>query len=89
MPESDEIIYTRFLEKGANEDIKELMQRHREGLTLFLHGMGLSLEDAEEIMIDSFVAVGMGRSVFYGKSSFKAGIKLSITSRQGGSTRFH
>ncbi len=71
MPESDEIIYTRFLEKGANEDIKELMQRHREGLTLFLHGMGLSLEDAEEVMIDSFVAVGMGRSVFYGKSSFK------------------
>lgn len=71
MRESDEIIYRRYLAEGSNEDMKELMFRHRESLTLFLHGMGLGMDDAEELMIDSFAVVGLGQSIFQGRSSFK------------------
>lgn len=71
MHESDETIYYRFLREGENDDMRELMRRHRESLTLFLYGIVHDMEDAEELMLDAFVAAGMGQSIFYGKSSFK------------------
>lgn len=71
MYESDETIYFRFLDEGANDDMRELMRRHRESLTLFLYGIVHDMEDAEELMLDAFVTAGMGQSIFYGKSSFK------------------
>ena len=71
MTESDETIYYRFLREGVNDDMKELMRRHRESLTLFLCGIVHNMDDAEELMLDAFAVAGMGRSVFYGKCSFK------------------
>lgn len=72
MHEKDEVIYKRFLEEGNSDDMKELMRRHRESLTLFLYGIVHNMEDAEELMLDAFVVAGMGRSRFRGSSSFKS-----------------
>ena len=69
--ESDEVIYARFLKDNSNEDLKELLSRHREGLTFFLYGFLHNMEDAEDIMLDSFAVAASGTSRFSGKSSFK------------------
>ena len=54
MNETDEILYCRYLESRKNEDLKVLLERHREGLTLFLFGIVHNMEDAEELMLDAF-----------------------------------
>ena len=36
MGESDEVIYSRFLAKRNEDDLRVLLERHRESLTLFL-----------------------------------------------------
>ena len=71
MRESDEILYTRFLEKKDNEDLKALLARHREGLTLFLYGFVHDMEDAEDLMLYAFAEAASGTARFSGKSSFK------------------
>lgn len=71
MPESDELLYRRFLADRSEEALKTLLQRHREGLTLFLYGYLRSWEDAEELMMDAFAEAAAGRTIFAGKSSFK------------------
>ena len=71
MKESDEQLYSRFLKDRDNEDLKELLLRYRESLTLFLFGIVHDLEDAEELMMDSFAVLVSGSSRFSGKSSFK------------------
>ncbi|MBR6503564.1 MAG: S-layer homology domain-containing protein [Firmicutes bacterium] len=38
MRETDEILYSRFLREGQEGDLRILLERHREGLTLFLYG---------------------------------------------------
>ena len=71
MQEKDELIYSRFL-KGRNEnDMRLLLERHREGLFLFLLGIVLNEEDAEELMMDAFARVAAGTAHFSGRSSFK------------------
>ena len=52
--ESDELLYCRYLEHRENEDLKILLERHRERLTLFLFGIVRNMEDAEELMLDAF-----------------------------------
>jgi len=69
--ESDESIYSRFLEKRQEEDMTLLLQRHREGLFLFINGFVHNPEDAEEIMLDTFAQIAIGKSLFAGRSSFK------------------
>lgn len=54
MTESDEIVYIRYLEKRKNDDLKILLERYRESLTLFLRGIVNNQEDAEELMLDAF-----------------------------------
>ncbi|MBQ3390765.1 MAG: RNA polymerase sigma factor [Firmicutes bacterium] len=71
MRESDEILYDRFLKEGRENDLRILLERHREGLTLFLYGYVHSMEDAEELMLDAFAAAAAGTTRFSGKSSFK------------------
>ncbi len=68
---TDEELYDRFLAHHRESDLKSLLERHRESLTLFLYGYVRSMEDAEELMLDAFAQVACGRSVFSGKSSFK------------------
>ena len=54
MVETDESLYCRYLEYRRNEDLKILLERYREGLTLFLFGIVHNMEDAEELMLDAF-----------------------------------
>ena len=70
MIESDELIYSRFLEKRSEEDFRILLKRHREGLTLFLYSITGNMDDAEELMLDAFAETAAGAK-FFGRSSFK------------------
>ena len=71
MRETDEQLYSRFLKDRNNEDLRELLERHRNNLTLFLFGIVHDMEDAEELMLDSFAVLVSGSPGFSGKSSFK------------------
>lgn len=71
MHETDELIYSRYLRKGSEDDLKILLERHRESLTLFLFGFVQSEEDAEELMMDTYAVVASGTAGFSGKSTFK------------------
>ena len=55
----------------VEEDLRILLERHREGLTLFLFGFVRNMEDAEELMLDAFAIAASGTSRFSGSSSFK------------------
>lgn len=68
---SDEALYEQYLKRGDNEALRCLLERHREGLTLFLFGFVRSEADAEELMQDAFAEVAAGPTIFSGKSSFK------------------
>ncbi len=69
--QTDESLYRAYLNCGDQEALRCLLERHREGLTLFLFGFVRNAEDAEELMLDAFAEVAAGPTVFSGKSSFK------------------
>lgn len=71
MPESDEAIYRRYLSSGNEDDLRILLMRYREGLTLFAYGTLRDLDEAEEVMIDALAVVASGTSRFDGRSSFR------------------
>lgn len=68
--EKDEILYLRFLE-GDETAFKELVLRHREALVLFIYGFVHQMEDAEDLMMETFARLLASHSPFKGKSSFK------------------
>lgn len=70
MPETDEVIYNRYLSEQKEDDIRVLLERHRESLTLFLMSIVNNPEDAEDLMLDAFAEVAAGGG-FHGRSSFK------------------
>ena len=69
--EKDEILYSRYLSERNEADLRILLERYNESLTLFLYGIVHNMEDAEELMLDAFAAAAAGRSPFAGKSTFK------------------
>ena len=69
--ESDEKLYNRFMEKGDSDDLRALLERYNESLTLFIYGFVKSMEDAEELMLDAFAAAASDTARFRGNSSFK------------------
>lgn len=71
MQETDENLYFRYLTNGDSEDLRILLERYSESLTLFINGYVHNMEDAEELMLDAFAIVASGMSRFKGKSSFK------------------
>ena len=71
MGETDEVLYGRFLSAGDQEAFRVLLERPREGLTLFLRGFVPSMEDAEDLMIDAFAVAASGTAAFSGASSFR------------------
>lgn len=68
---SDEALYENYLKRGDNDALQCLLERYREGLTLFLFGFVHNAQDAEELMVDAFAEVAVGPTIFSGKSSFK------------------
>lgn len=78
------MIYRRFLAERNEDDLRILLDRHKESLILFLSSYVHNLEDAEELMIDAFAEAAAGKAVFYGRSTFKTwlfsiGKKKAIT----------
>ena len=71
MNETDEKLYSRFLDKRDSDDLRVLLERYNESLTLFLYGFVHDMEDAEELMMDSFAVAASGTARFSGRSSFK------------------
>lgn len=71
MTETDETIYRRFLTERNEDDLRILLERHKEQLILFLNGYVHNLEDAEELMIDAFAEAAAGTAPFLERSSFK------------------
>ena len=71
MHETDEAIYSRFLKERREEDFRVLLDRHQDSLLLFLRGYARSMEDAEEVLLDTFTEVAAGPTAFSGRSSFK------------------
>ena len=72
-PDSDAKLYIRYLNKGDNDAIGELYERYSKSLVLFLYGMVSNMEDAEELMMDTF-AILSSRTVRYSEkkeSGFK------------------
>ena len=69
--EKDEDVYRRFLAERSENDLRILLERHRESLLLFLLGYVGNEEDAEELMMDAFAVIASGTSAFSGRSSFK------------------
>ena len=69
--ETDERIYDRFITERDEQDLRTLLERHRESLMFFLYGYVHNMEDAEELMMDSYAEVAAGRTVFSGRSSFR------------------
>ena len=69
--EPDELLYSRYLKEGNEDDLRVLLERHRESLVLFLCGYVNSMEDAEELMLDAYAAAVSGTARFSGKSSFR------------------
>ena len=68
---TDEALYQAYTRHGDQDALRTLLERHREGLTLFLFGYVRNAEDAEELMLDAFAELAAGPTVFSGKSSFK------------------
>lgn len=73
MNETDELVYSRFLSERNEEDLKILLLRYRESMTLFLNGYVHNMDDAEEIMLDSFAIIASGTTKYtaMGNGSFK------------------
>ena len=71
MERTDETLCQAYLKQGDQDALRCLLERHREGLTLFLFGFVRNAEDAEELMLDAFAEAAAGPTVFSGKSSFK------------------
>ena len=70
MSMTDEELYERFLKRQDEADIRVLFERHKEGLLLFINGFVHNLDDAEELMIDTFAQVVAGRTLFSRRSAF-------------------
>jgi len=74
MAERDEMVYARYLRDGREDDLRTLLERYRESLTLFARGIVRNLEDAEEVMLDTFAVAASGTARFDGRSSFRTWI---------------
>lgn len=70
-PVADEEMYEHYLKTKDEADIRSLLERYRESLTLFLFGLVGNMEDAEDIMMETFALVALGKTPFLGISSFK------------------
>ena len=64
MLETDETLYSRYLETDDDGILEILLARHREGLLLFLLGFVRNPEDAEDLLIDTFARLASDKPRF-------------------------
>ena len=64
MNETDEALYSRYLETDDDGDLEILLARHREGLLLFLLGFVRNPEDAEDLLMDTFARLAVDQPRF-------------------------
>lgn len=67
----DEELYNIFINKNSEEALIILMKRHKEGLILFINGYVHNINNAEELMLDTFAEIAAGPTLFSHRSSFK------------------
>ena len=67
----DEELYNIFINKNSEEALIILMKRHKEGLVLFINGYVHNINNAEELMLDTFAEIVAGPTLFSHRSSFK------------------
>ena len=71
MSVSDESLYNEFSASGNKEALKTLFERYRLSVVLFVFGYVRNMDDAEDIMMDTFAVIAAFEAKFSGKSSFK------------------
>lgn len=71
MHESDEILYRRYLLQRDEADLRVLMERYGDSLTLYLNGYIHDLHDAEDLMIEAFARMVRARPDLTG-NTFRA-----------------
>ena len=73
MPDSDGLLYTRFLADNDQDALESLFSKYRDSLILFIHGYIHNIDDAEELMMDTFAILASGTAHYKEKEnvSFK------------------
>lgn len=73
MNQTDGQLYIRFISDGDSEALGILFEKYKEGLMLFLYGIVGNMEDAEELMMDTFAVLVSGTARYTEKkeASFK------------------
>lgn len=67
---SDESLYIQCLQ-GDEAALEQLVERYQEALLLFIHSIVRDMDDAEELMLDTFARMLISKAYFSGRSSFK------------------
>lgn len=73
MPETDGQLYIRYVKENDTEAFRQIYEKYRDSLILFLNGIVGNIDDAEELMMDTF-AILSSRTVRY-KEKEEAGFK--------------
>lgn len=73
MPETDAQLYRQYLTEGDEDALKSLYIKYKENLILFLYGMVQNMDDAEELMMDTFAVLASGTARYKSRedASFK------------------
>ena len=73
MPDNDGLLYARFLVNNDQDALENLFNKYRDSLVLFIHGYIQNIDDAEELMMDTFAILASGTSRYKEKdnASFK------------------
>lgn len=73
MPDTDGLLYIRFLTDNDQLALEVLFTKYRDGLILFLYGFVQSADVAEELMMDTFAILASGTARYKEKddASFK------------------
>lgn len=78
---TDEELYFEYLH-GDNNALDELLVRHKNGIIWFVYGFVKNMEDAEDLMMDTFALLISKKVRFRNDSSFKTwlyGIGRNLT----------
>ena len=73
MPDIDGQLYTSFLTNNDPKALEALFNKYRDGLILFIYGFVQNIDEAEELMMDTFAVLVSGTARYKEKAnaSFK------------------